>query len=190
VESPTLTTDFQKILHQHTAGSPVQEEIRWTDLTTKTITEKLNEHGHGVSVHMVDQLLDRHDFRRRQAQKQLPLQPHPSREEQFERIAYWEARFRNAGHPVLSIDTKKRELIGHFFRPGGLWTRRPIHTFDQDFPSFSNGVVIPHGIDDEKQNRGYLHLGTRHDTSAFACAGLRDWWIRYGQYQYANAKSV
>jgi hypothetical protein len=91
---------------------------------------------------------------------------------------------------VLSIDTKKRELIGNFYRAGVLLTKETVLTYDHDFPKFADGVVIPHGIYDERHNRGYVHLGTSHDTSEFACDCLLSWWARFGQALYPRAKSV
>ena len=91
---------------------------------------------------------------------------------------------------MLSIDTKKRELIGNFYRAGVLLTKETVLTYDHDFPKFADGVVIPHGIYDERHNRGYVHLGTSHDTSEFACDCLLSWWARFGQALYPRAKSV
>ncbi|MDB5313516.1 MAG: Transposase, partial [Gemmataceae bacterium] len=88
------------------------------------------------------------------------------------------------------MDTKKRELSGPFYRPGVLPTRETVRVFDPDFPSFADGVVIPHGLYDERLNRGYTHLGTSHDTSEFAADGLVDWWQGFGQPRYPRAKGL
>lgn len=114
----------------------------------------------------------------------------PDRDEQFHTIARLRQQFLEAGDPVLSIDTKKRELLGNFYRPGRLLTRQTIRTFDHDFPSFADGVVIPHGLFDVRLNRGYVHLGGSHDTSACACDCLRDWWLRFGQTLYPDSRAV
>jgi hypothetical protein len=81
-------------------------------------------------------------------------------------------------------------LIGNLYRPGTLYTQAPVETFDHDFPSLAQGVVIPHGIYDVQRNHGYVTLGTSHDTSAFACDCLLQWWQRYGQPTYADADSL
>jgi hypothetical protein len=112
------------------------------------------------------------------------------RDEQFGVIARWTREYLDRGAPVLSMDTKKRELLGNFYRPGVLRTRETVRVFDHDFPSFADGVVIPHGLYDERLNRGYVHLGTSHDTSAFAADGLLDGWARFGQPQYPRAKGL
>ena len=81
-------------------------------------------------------------------------------------------------------------MIGNLYRPGTLYTQAPVETFDHDFPSLAAGVVIPHGIYDVQRNHGYVTLGTSHDTSAFACDCLRQWWQHYGQPTYADADSL
>jgi Rhodopirellula transposase DDE domain len=177
-------------LHEHTAGSPVEPEVIWTDLTATDIAQKITQRGNPVSVHIVEQLLDEHHYRRRKAQKHLVLREHKDRDEQFVHMARLTQQYLDRGEPILSIDTKKRELIGNFYRPGVLLTRQTVLTLDHDFPSFAQGVVIPHGLYDPRLNRGYVHLGTSHDTSAFACDCLEDWWQRYGRLLYPGAKSL
>lgn len=162
----------------------------WTDLTAADIAQEISRRGNPVSVHIVGQLLDEHDYRRRKARKSLPMKGHKDRDEQFLTIARLTGEYLEAGLPVLSIDTKHRELIGNFYRPGALLTRGTVETYDHDFPSFASGVVIPHGIYDERLNRGYVHLGTSHDTSEFAGDCLLDWWRRFGREQYPAAKSL
>ena len=92
--------------------------------------------------------------------------------------------------PVISIDTKKKELIGNLFRPGSLYTSQTVETFDHDFPSLACGVAIPHGIYDLKKNQGFVNIGTSHDTSEFAVDSLRTWWDAQGQKDYPLATSI
>jgi DDE family transposase len=187
---PKLVENFQTALQEHTAGSPVAEEVVWTDLTATDLAAHLTAAGTPVSVHIVEQLLAEHDYHRRKAQKTLPLDEHKDRDAQFQNIARLKAEYLDAGHPILSIDTKKRELLGSFYRAGKLFTKETLQTFDHDFPSYAEGVVIPHGLYDLRLNQGYVHLGTSHDTSAFACDCLEDWWWRFGQQQYPAAWSL
>ena len=175
------------MLQEHTAGSPVAE-LLWTDLTPTDIAALLGERGTPVNVHVVEALLAEHDYHRRQAQKALPMGQNKDRDAQFVNIARLKREHLDAGEPVLSIDTKKRELIGNFYREGALYSTGTRLTFDHDFPSFADGVVIPHGLYDPRLNRGYVHLGTSHDTSAFACDCLEDWWWRFGLGHYPGAK--
>jgi hypothetical protein len=187
---PKIDEDFRKVLVNHTAGSPTQESLIWTDLTRTEIVDLMQECGSYVSVHIVDQLLDRYDYHERKALRMEPLSRHPDRNSQFETIARLKHEYLDSADPILSIDRKSRELLGNFFRSGTLFTRETIRVFDHDFAEFAQGVVLPHGIYDLKQNRGYIHLGMSHDTSEFACDCLKDWWERFGCTAYPHAKSL
>ena len=114
----------------------------------------------------------------------------PQRNEQFERIAELKKSYRKAGNPILSMDSKKKENIGNFFRAGQLYTTETIETYDHDFSSFGEGKVIPHAIYDLARNSAVINLGTSHDTSAFACDSIRQWWTEQGQKHYAKATSI
>ena len=184
-------SQFHEVLQDHTAGDPMNAEVIWTDLTARNVAEQLSQVADTpVSVHIVEQLFELEGYGRRQAQKCRDMGEHPDRNAQFLRIADFKQEYLDSPNPLLSIDTKKKELLGNFYRDGKLYTRKMLGTFDHDFPSFADGVVIPHGLYDLKLNRGYLHLGTSHDTSAFACDSLEDWWLRFGRYQYPLATSL
>ncbi len=189
-DDPQIDDDFQRVLVEHTAGSPTEESLIWTDLTKTEIVDLMQECGSYVSVHIVDQLLDRHGFHERKALRMRPLARHPDRDAQFETIARLKRESLDSADPILSMDLKSRELLGDFFRSGTLWTRETIRVFDHDFAEFAQGVVLPHGIYDLKLNRGYIHLGTSHDTSEFACDSLKDWWERFGRTAYPAAHSI
>ena len=189
-QDPKIDEDFHKVLVDHTAGSPTQESLIWTNLTRTEIVDLMQECGSYVSVHIVDQLLDRHGYHERKALRMEPLSRHPDRNSQFETIARLKHAYLDSADPILSMDLKSRELLGNFFRSGALFTRQTIRVFDHDFAEFAQGVVLPHGLYDLKQNRGYIHLGTTHDTSEFACDCLRDWWERFGRAAYPGARSL
>lgn len=189
-EDPKIDEDFRKVLVDHTAGSPTEESLIWTNLTKTEIVGLMKDSGDFISVHIVDQLLDRHGYHERKALRMEPLSRHPDRNAQFEIIARLEHEYLDSADPILSIDLKSRELLGNFFRTGTLWTQQTIRVFDHDFAEFGQGSVLPHGIYDLKQNRGYIHLGTSHDTSEFACDCLKDWWERFGRAAYPEAKSL
>jgi hypothetical protein len=114
----------------------------------------------------------------------------PNRNEQFENIARLRAEYEAAGNPIISLDTKKKEKLGNFYREGHLYTLEEITTWDHDFNSFAEGVVIPHGIYDLKSNVGYIQIGTSYETSQFACDSLRYWWRTYGSQQYPQTTSL
>ncbi len=162
----------------------------WTNLTLTDITQRLAELETVVSTHIVEQLLQQEGYHRRKAQKILSMGQSKDRDAQFQNIERLKQQDLDSGDPILSMDSKKRELIGAFYRPGRLYTRQVLAAFDHDFASSAKGVVIPHGLYDPRLNRGYVHLGISHDTSAFACDCVADWWERFGGRQYPEAKSL
>jgi hypothetical protein len=168
----------------------MHEDVRWTNLTQQQIAEGLAEAGTPVSVPVVKQLLDLHCFVRRKAQKSTAMGHHPDQDAQFRNIARLKHEFFDSNDPILSMDSKKKELIGPFFRPGALYSKDVVEVFDHDFPSFASGVVIPHGLYDLKHNLGHIHLGTSHDTGEFACDHLEAWWDDQGRLIYPEAKSI
>ena len=168
----------------------MRQEVRWTDLTYEQIAEHLAEAGTPVSVPVVKQLLEKHGYVTRKAQKSKAMGSHPDRNRQFENIARLKQEYLGSDDPIVSMDTKKKELIGNFYRAGHLLTQGVIETFDHDFPSFAEGVVIPHGLYDVKANTGHVNLGTSHDTGEFACDSIERWWEGKGRALYPRATSI
>jgi len=188
---PEIDAPFLDVLYDHTAGDPMDETVRWTNLRLEEIVTALwEDHAIRVSTGVVRQLLKKHGYRRRKAQKKRTMKQVAHRNEQFENIARLKAEYEAAGNPIVSMDTKKKECLGNYYRDGQLYTREELHTYDHDFNSFAEGVVIPHGLYDERRNVGYLHLGTSHDTSEFACDSFRHWWYTYGQKHYPQTFSI
>lgn len=186
-----MEQNFLDILRDHTAGDPMRQEIRWTDLTRREISQRLAERGTPAGKRVIKQLMKRHGYVKRQAQKSQTMGTrHPQRNAQFENIAKLKKEYLDAGDPVLSIDTKKKELLGNFYRDGKLYTQQVLAVFDHDFASAASGVMIPHGIYDVARNQGHVNLGTSHETSQFACESLAHWWQKYGCHLYPNAKRV
>ena len=182
---------FLQVLWDHTAGDPMDETVRWTDLSVKEIVQLLREdHEMTVSKSVVRKLLKQHHYRRRKAQKKQTMKRVKHRHEQFETIGRLQAEYEAAGNPIVSMDTKKKEQLGNFYRDGQLYTLEELKTYDHDFASFSQGVVIPHSFYDMQLNIGYIQLGTSHDTSEFACDSFRYWWYHYGCFQYPDATSI
>jgi hypothetical protein len=169
----------------------MREAVKWTDLTRREISARLAERGTPAGRRVVKRLLKRHGYVRRQARKSQTMgRRHPDRNAQFENITRLKREFLAAGDPVVSMDTKKKELLGNFYRAGRLYTREAIGVFDHDFPSAASGVVIPHGLYDVGKNLGHVNLGTSRDTSQFACDSLARWWERHGRGQYPSAKRL
>jgi hypothetical protein len=114
----------------------------------------------------------------------------PNRNAQFEKIARLKKRYLQAGLPVLSMDTKKKELLGNFYRDGKIDTQGTLETNDHDFGSAGSGTVIPHGLYDVGRNKAFLNLNTGHDTSELACDSIAAWWDQEGRFDYPRAKKL
>jgi Rhodopirellula transposase DDE domain len=179
-----------KVIENHTAGDPMRGDIKWTNLSRRQIAERMGALGTPVSRDVVSQLLRQHGYRRRKAQKKKTMGHHRDRNAQFEKIARLRRKYLKAGLPVISIDTKKKELLGDFYREGRIDAQATIETNDHDFSSTGSGVVIPHGVYDVGRNRGFLHLNTSHDTSELACDSIAAWWDEHGRSEYPGARKI
>lgn len=169
----------------------MRAEVKWTNLSRRQIARRLAAMGTPAGRNIVSQLLREHGYRRRKAQKKTTMgRRHPDRNARFENIARLKREYLAAGLPVISLDTKKKELLGNFYRDGTIDTQGTIATNDHDFTSAGSGVVIPHGLYDIGQDRGFLHLNTSHDTSELACDSLAAWWDRHGRVDYPEAKKL
>ena len=185
-----LKTAFLELLHEHTAGDPMRSEVRWTNLACWEIAEALAHVGYPVSRNIVRHLLKSNGYVKRKAQKSLAMGRHADQNAQFENIGLLKQEYQAMGYPIVSMDTKKKEHLGNFYRAGKLYTQEAIKTLDHDFTSAAKGVVIPHGLYDLQRNEGYLFLGNSRDTSEFACDNLYRWWTQYGQHHYSQADSI
>jgi Rhodopirellula transposase DDE domain len=185
-----LQENFLQVLRDHTAGDPMRADVKWTNLSRRQIARRLAELGTPVSRRVVAQLLHQHGFRRRKALKKTTMGRHPDRNAQFENIARLKKEYLDAGLPVISVDTKKKELLGNFYRPGVIDTQETILVNDHDFSSKGNGMMIPHGIYDTAKNQGSLHLNASHDTTALACDSIALWWQERGRNDYPDARKL
>lgn len=170
-----------------TAGDPERDHVKWVSLKASHLQSKLAQRNYQVSFYIIHQLLDRTGLRQRSYLKSACLDQVPRRDDQFNKIAALKARFLDAGLPVLSIDTKKKELLGNFHRAGHYYDRQVRRVNDHDFNSYADGQVVPHGIYDVADNFGYLTLGSSKDTSAFVCDNLAHFWGSDLQWKYADA---
>jgi len=187
---PDVIEQVQNVLKDRTAGDPMRQDVRWTDATPQEIADSLQAHAVCVGPRIVRRILDRLGFARRQITKVLPGGDSPHRREQFRHLAHLIQEFLDAGNPVLSIDTKKKEYLGTLYRDGKVYCREALQAFDHDFPSLASGVLIPHGIYDLARNQGWIHLGLSRDTTQFACDSLRLFWRHDGQRLYPNASAI
>lgn len=187
---PQLQPNFQTVLAEHTAGDPMKPDCLWTNLSVSAIGDQMAELGTPVDRTIVEQLLEQAQLGRRQAFKTRAMSQTQDRNQQFETIAFYKDLYLNSPNPILSIDTKKRELLGNFYRDGHTFTTATIRVFDHDYPSFADGHVIPHGLFDVKRNRGYINLGGSYDTSEFACDSIFQWWSAEGRAAWPRADSL
>lgn len=187
---PQLAENLQTVLRSHTAGDPMRENVKWTNLSRRQIARKLKELGTPANKDTVSRLLYGLDFRRRKSQKKRTMEQHADRNAQFENIERLKKEYLDAGKPVLSMDTKKKELLGNFYRDGVTDGVEPTIVNDHDFPSHGNGKLIPHGIYDVRKNELSLHLNTSSDTSELACDSLELWWQEQGQIDYQGQDEV
>lgn len=187
--TPEISSLFLDVVREHTAGSP-QHAICWTNLRQPEIARRISAAGRKVSCRIVRQLLKKHGFVRRQAQKKKSFKQHPERNPQFQNITALKAKYLAAGQPVRSMDTKKKEMLGNFYRNGKLYTRETLEVLDHDFPSYSTGKVVPHGVYDIGLNKAHVNLGLSHDTTEFACDSVARWWSLHGRRDHPHATQL
>lgn len=181
---------FAEVVEERAAGSPVNDRT-WTDLTVRQIQDRLMEKDLYVCCDVVRDLLDEEGYGLRKIQKYLDMGRHEGRDAQPLNVARIKKEYLNSLDPIISIDAKKKELLGTFYRNGRVYTRNgPLLAYDHDFPSHAEGVVIPYGIYDLKRDVDHLSVGTSKDTSEFACDSVAWWWINFGHELYPGAKSI
>ena len=168
----------------------MRPEVRWTNLSLKEMSRQLAQKGTPASKRVLRPLLKKLGFVKRKAHKTLAMGDHPDRDAQFQNIKKLKQEFLDAGQPVLSIDTKKKELLGTFYRDGKLYSRDEVRVYDHDFPSFAKGKVVPYGIYDLAANQAHVTIGTSHDTSQFAGECLALWWEQHGRERYPTATKL
>lgn len=177
------------MLEHDTAGDPITG-LRWTRKTPDRIAELLQQTGLSISANTVARLLHDMDYSLRVNRKQLATATSPDRDQQFDYISSLRNHFQRRGLPIISVDTKKRELVGNFKNAGAKWDRSPVLVNDHDFRSDSLGVAIPYGIYDVLANRGTVFVGVSHDTPCFAAHSIAHWWRREGAPRYARARQL
>jgi hypothetical protein len=185
----TLLQDLEALVEPTTCGDP-QSPLRWTCKSTRNLAEELARQGHLVSHHTVARLLQEMDYSLQANRKTLEGASHPDRNAQFEHIYHRVRSFQRRGQPVVSVDTKKKELVGNFKNSGGEWRpkRQPEEVRSKDFKDKQLGKVAPYGVYDLTANAGWVSVGIDHDTARFATESVRRWWSRMGSTVYPRAK--
>ena len=190
-DDPTLVRDLEALVEATTRGDP-QSPLRWTCKSTRNLAAELNGRGHHVSHVTVAALLHDLDYSLQANRKTKEGKDHPDRDAQFEHINRQVRAFQRQGQPVVSVDAKKKELVGDFRNPGREWHRRghPDEVRAKDFPDEELGKVIPEGVYDLTHNEGWVSVGIDHDTADFAAESIRRWWREMGQPLYPRATKL
>ena len=187
----TLLADLLALVDPLTRGDP-QSPLRWTCKSLRTLADQLKASGHSVSHVVVGQLLKAQGYSLQANAKVIEGNQSPDRNAQFEHISRKVKAFQRRNQPVISVDTKKKELGGDFANKGQEWqpVGQPEKVRTQDFPDKALGKVIPYGVYDPTANAGWVSVGVDHDTAAFATESLRRWWEEMGQARYRHAKEL
>ena len=162
----------------------------WTGLRLEQISRQLGRLGFAVCPNTVRRLLEEMDYALRANRKSLSGQQSPERDHQFRYLQVQRQEFIRQGLPIISVDTKKKEMVGAFKNAGQVWSREPIPVNDHDFRSLAKGMAIPRGLYDLQANRGSVLIGTSHDTSDFAVDAIVDWWRREGRKRYGHSAEL
>lgn len=190
-KDPTLKGDLERLVDPITRGDP-ESPLRWTCKSVRRLALELKSMGHEVSHRMVAELLHELGYSLQSNRKTLEGTNHPDRNAQFEHIDKKAQGYLAARHPVISVDTKKRELVGEFknagreLRPKGQPERVNVH----DFVIPELGRATPYGVYDLAHNTGWVSVGTDHDTASFAVQTIRSWWHAMGNQVYPDAKQL
>jgi transposase len=191
VVDPAVLPVLQEVVESSTAGSPM-DVLRWTSKSKTNLAEALAKRGHRMAPNTVGRLLRELGYSLQANRKDKEGRSPPERAAQ---VAYLndEARaFLERRQPVISVDAKKKELVGDFKNAGRTWQPKgqPVRVQVHDFPSMSVGKAVPYGIYDVAQNRGFVNVGTSHDTPDFAVESIRVWWEHEGRARYPSADSL
>ena len=188
---PGIKQALEKLVDPLTRGDP-QSPLRWTCKSRAKLTAALVQAGWRVSSTTVGRLLHELGYRLQSVRKSREGASHPDRNAQFDHINTKADDFLRRGQPVVSVDTKKKELVGDFKNAGREWQPKgnPEHALVHDFPQDAAGKAIPYGVYDMASNEAWVSVGRDHDTPAFAVASLRQWWNEMGRRRYPEAREL
>jgi hypothetical protein len=178
------------LLREDTAGDPTGRRGFWTGKRLREISTELAQLDLRVCPNTVRRLLEEIDYALHANRKSLAAETSPYRDEQFALLNHQRHEFCQNGYPIISVDTKKKELVGQFKNQGRVWSQAPILVQDHDFRSQAKGMAIPYGIYDLQANRGLVVVGTSHDTPEFAVEAICQWWRRDGRHRYPDAPEL
>lgn len=182
-------TALEELLEDATAGDPITG-LKWTHRSLRTLRNALRRRGIKLAANTIARLLRQQDFSLRTNRKRLAGTHDRDRNRQFRYLIRMRRLYLARGFPVISVDTKKKELVGNFKNPGRCWRRQPRDVMDHDFPSWAVGRAILYGIFDGAHNDGYVVVGTSHETPRFAVAAIRRWWLVVGRRRYPETRRM
>jgi Rhodopirellula transposase DDE domain len=190
-EQPGLVAALEKLVEPDSRGDP-QSPLRWTCKSTRALARALKAGGFEVSRTKVGQLLKTSGFSLQSNRKTREGAQHPDRNAQFEHIAKRVKARQRYGEPALSVDTKKKEVLGKLKNPGKTYRRKrnPVKVNVHDFPDPELGKAIPYGVYDLIHNEAGVSVGITHDTAEFAVEAIRRWWYRLGAKRYRNPRRL
>jgi hypothetical protein len=177
------------LLRDETAGDPISG-LKWTHRSLRKLQRGLRRRGIKLTPPTIARLLRRLGFSLRTCRKRQAGTHDPDRDRQFRYLTRMRRLYVALGLPVVSVDTKKKELVGNFKNPGRSWRRRSRDVLDHDFPSWASGRAVPVGVYDLARKDGYVVVGTSHDTPAFTAAAIRRWWLAVGRRRYPKARRL
>ena len=190
-KDPTLLADLEGLVEPTASGHP-ESALRWTSKSVRKLAAELRAMGHLVSYQLVSELLHRAGYRLQANRKTREGTNHPDRDAQFRFINDQVRRFQATGKPVISVDTKKKELVGDFKNAGATWRPKgnpePVRVHDFVIPE--QGKAIPYGVYDLTRNAGWVSVGNDHDTASFAVRTIERWWTQMGSPRYPGADSL
>ena len=188
---PGLLEALERLVDPATRGDPMSP-LRWTCKSTAKLAEELTRQNHPVTDRTVAMLLKRNGYSLQANRKSREGSSHPDRNAQFEYINRQASAFQKRRQPVVSVDTKKKELVGEFKNPGEEWQPKgqPQLVNVHDFPDKTLGKAIPYGVYDLAGNEGWVSVGIDHDTAEFACASLLRWWNEMGSARFPRATEL
>jgi hypothetical protein len=188
---PGLADALERLIEPETRGDP-ESPLRWTCKSTRTLAAQLTRRKHPVSHTTVAHLLHEQGYSLQSNRKTEEGGDHPDRDAQFRYINTRVKRALSKGLPVISVDTKKKELVGDYENAGQQWRpgKQPVKVQGHDFPSPDVPRAYPYGVYDLERNTGFVNVGTDHDTGAFAVASIRGWWRHEGRRVYPEANEV
>jgi transposase len=182
-EDPRFEPELLRLIEDEMGGDPMKEK-KWVRKTLRWMRKRLETKGIKVSLGTIWNSLKKHGISLKKNKKSRSTQDHPKRDEQFQILNKLKRMFLNSGKPVISVDCKKKELIGNFKNDGKTWRKKAIEVLDHDFPNLGIGKLVPYGIYDLKNNEGHVYCGMSFETSEFAVDCICRWWGEYGQRAY------